>query len=200
MTAICKLGTPLQRNSSGCNILSSIGFYSLTAFLACSVVTTSYLPSAKAQDPIADEAAKARPLTGKELTSIYEGRTWTWEDGAAYFGALHRAFIAWSHSGPEASYGEGSWSVNDQGRLCSDATWHGREGKGRKTICWENRSDEKNIFQRMLPDGKWYIAGHLPAQPDDVIQKLQAGDRASEGYQKNKRYVAGSELGRKGGN
>jgi GH43 family beta-xylosidase len=185
-----ELKTPRQANHSSCNVPSSIALYMLTVFLTCCVGSTSFSQVANAQDQIADQAAKARPLTAKELTAIYEGRTWPWEDGAAYFDARGRAFIAWSHSGTEAAYAEGSWSPSDQGRLCSNATWHGREGNGRKTICWENRSDEKNIFQRMLPDGKWYIIGHHPAQSDDVIQKLEAGDHASDGYQKNKTYLA----------
>jgi hypothetical protein len=145
------------------------------------------------KDPIADDAAKARPLTAKELASMYEGRTWLWDDGAAYFAAPNRAFIAWAGNGAKATYAEGSWSVSDQGRLCSNATWHGRQGNGQSTICWETRSDEKTIYQRKLPDGKWYILSHLPALVDDGIQKLQPGDHVSEDYQKNKRYIAGAE-------
>jgi hypothetical protein len=145
---------------------------------------------AEHKDPIVDEAAKARPLTGKELASMYEGRTWLWADGAAYFGAPSRAFIAWTSNGAKPAYAEGLWSVNDQGHLCSNATWHSRGGNGQPSICWETRSDERTIYQRKLPDGKWYILSHLPALADDGIQKLQPGDHVSEGYQKNKRYVA----------
>jgi hypothetical protein len=152
---------------------------------------------AENKNPIAAMAAKAQPLTSKELAAIYEGRTWLWDNGAAYFSASNRTFMAWSNSGRKPAYAEGSWSANDQGRLCSNATWHSGGGQARSTSCWENRGDEKNIYQRELPDGKWYIFSHLPALSDDAIQKLQLGDHVSEDYQRNKRSAARTGHGRK---
>jgi hypothetical protein len=135
-------------------------------------------------------AANGQPLTGKELDSIYQDRTWHWDDGAAYFRAAKRVFMASVGKGAEATYAEGEWSVNDQGRLCFSATWHSRQGKGPSTICFEHRKDDKNIYQRRLPHGQWYVFSHLPALPTDAIQKLEPGDHVSESYQKNRRYVA----------
>jgi hypothetical protein len=149
-------------------------------------------------DPIGDEAAKARSLTAKELTSMYAGQTWQWADGAAYF-VPNRAFMAWANNGTKAAYADGSWFVSDQGRLCSNATWHGREGNAQSTTCWETRIDEKRIYQRKLPAGKWYILAHIPARADDEIQKLEPGDRVSGGYQRNKRSLVetGDSKGKK---
>jgi hypothetical protein len=151
-------------------------------------VNKTYL--AQHKDPIADEAANGRALTGKELDRIFEGRSWPWGDGAAYFRPANRGFIAWVGKGFKASYADGTWSVNDQGRLCFDAIWHGNQGKHSSTTCWEHRSDDRNIYQRKIPDGRWDIFSHLPPLPDDAINKLHPGDRVSENYQANKRYLA----------
>jgi uncharacterized protein DUF995 len=158
-------------------------------------VAATSLPFAKAEDEIAAAATKGRPLTAKELDSIYNDRTWPWPDSAGYF-RPNKIFTAWVHKGAKASYGEGSWFVSDQGRLCFRATWHTLTGQGTKLACTEHRTDDKNIYQRPLPNGKWYIFSHLPALPDDDIQKLQPGDHVSENYQANKRYVT-EHAGRK---
>jgi hypothetical protein len=154
---------------------------------------------AEHKDSIGDEAAKARYLTAKELTSMYAGQTWQWDNnGAAYF-APNRTLIAWANNGIKAAYADGSWSVSDQGRFCSNTTWHGRAGNAQSATCWETRIDEKTIYQRKLPDGKWYILAHFPARTDDGIQKLEPGDHVSGSYQRNKRYVveAGDGKGKK---
>jgi hypothetical protein len=144
---------------------------------------------AEHKDSIGDEAAKARYLTAKELTSMYAGQTWQWDNnGAAYF-APNRTLIAWANNGIKAAYADGSWSASDQGRFCSNTTWHGRSGNAQSVTCWETRIDEKTIYQRKLPDGKWYILAHFPARTDDGIQKLEPGDHVSGSYQRNKRYV-----------
>jgi Protein of unknown function (DUF995) len=187
MTFDYKRGTPLQASGTTCNVLSKIALYSLTVFLTYSVwVTLS--SSAKAQDQITADAERGRALFAAELRSIYENRTWPWEHGAAYFAAANHRFIAWLDT--DKTYAEGSWSVNDNGRLCFDATWYGVEGHSDATACFEHRTEDKNIYKRALPDGKWYIFSHLPTQPGDELKKLQLGDQVSENYQKNKTYLA----------
>lgn len=151
---------------------------------------------AEHKDPIGEQAAKARALTAKELASVYEGRTWQWDDGASYF-APNRAFVAWTKKGMKAAYADGSWSVSDQGRLCSNAIWHSREGNGPSTKCWETRIEEKTIYQRQLPDGKWYILAHVPALAEDEIQKLEPGNHVSEAYQTNKHVVEAADAKKK---
>jgi hypothetical protein len=181
-----KSETRPQASGSRCNIVSKIALYSLTVFLTYSVVATT-LPFANAQEQIAGDADKARPLTSKELSSIYEDRTLTWQGGAAYFRAANHRFMAWLD---KKAFGEGSWSANDNGRLCQNATWHGIGGQSvTNSSCFEHRTDDKNIYKRELPDGRWYIFSHLPAQPGDEVQALQLGNRISEGYQKTRSYV-----------
>src|SRR5205814_1625801 len=130
---------------------------------------------ASAEDQIPTDPAKGRPLTAKELNSIYQDKTLPWDNGAAYFRTANRTFIAWYGKEKKATYAEGSWSVNDQGRLCYSALWHTLEGQGPSTTCFEHRSSDTEIYARKLPDGNWYVFSHLPAQPEDAIQKLQSG-------------------------
>ena len=158
----------------------------LSCFL---LVATSFL-SAHAQEQISIAAKNGHPITTKELNSIYEDHSWRWKDGAAYFSAQRHAFKAWAGSGAKASYAEGSWSAEDPGRLCFHATWYGVKGHGTSTTCLEHRTDDKNIYQRRLSKGEWYIFSHQPPLPEDEIKKIESGDRVSEGYQANKRYVA----------
>jgi hypothetical protein len=171
-------------------ILTKAVVGSLTVTLMYGVVAATSLPFAKAEDQVAADAAKGRALTTKELDSIYQDRSWRWSNGAAYFRAQNRMFIASVDKGAQASYAEGSWSVSDQGRLCFTATWHGLGGQRTASTCFEHRTDDKNIYQRKLPDATWYVFSHLPALPDDEIQKLQPGDQVSEDYRTNKRYLA----------
>jgi len=168
---------------------SSVIVTTLALTLTCGLVTATSFRVAKAEDQIASAAEKGHPLATKELRSIYENHTWHWKDGAAYFGTQDQTFKAWVGEGTESSYADGSWSVNDQGRLCFRATWYVREGHRSATTCLEHRADDKNMYQRKLPKGDWYIFSHLPAQPGDEIQKMEPGDHVADGYQKNKRYV-----------
>lgn len=164
---------------------ASVGASLLVAF-------TFFLASAtcaNADNQFAAAAKQAHAVPAKELNSMYEGHTWRWKDGAAYFDSKDKAFKAWVGEGAKSSYADGTWSANDQGRLCFRATWYVTQGQKRSTTCLELRADDKNIYQRKLPDGDWYVFSHLPAVPEDEVQKLQSGDNVSEGYLKNKRYV-----------
>jgi hypothetical protein len=178
-------------------ILTKTAVGGLTVILTYCVVTATSLPVAKAEDQIAADAARGRVLTAKELNAIYEDRSWRWNNGAAYFRTPNRTFIAWVDKGAKASYADGSWSVSDPGRLCFTATWHGLGAQRRASTCFEHRTDDKNIYQRRLPDGEWYVFSHLPALPGDEIQKFQPGDHVSEEYQTNKRYLAEHGRGKK---
>ena len=170
-------------------IITQILVGGLTGSLTCCVMAIS-LSFANPEDEIKSAAEKGHPLTAKEVNSIYADKTWFWEDGAGYFGTSHRVFKAASGKAGTATYGNGSWSADDQGRLCFNATWYSLGGHSTASVCFEHRSDDQNIYQRKLLDGKWYVFSHLPSLPDDEIKKLQPGDHVSEEYEANKRYLA----------
>jgi hypothetical protein len=169
----------------------------LLGALTCLLVIATCSPSASAEEQISNAARNGHPLTAEELNSIYADHSWRWKDGAAYFGAQHHTFRAWSGSGAKTSYAEGSWSAGDRGRLCFDATWYGVKGHNNSTTCLEHRTDDKNIYQRRLPKGEWYLFGHQPAVSEDEIKKFEPGDKVSEDYKKNKRYVTAHSSRRK---
>src|SRR5438270_13417427 len=64
------------------------------------------LPLARAEDEIAAEAAKGRALTARELDTIYQDRSWRWNNGAALFRRANRTFIAWVDRGANATYAD----------------------------------------------------------------------------------------------
>jgi hypothetical protein len=178
----------------GC--LSKIAVRSLASCLIYCVVAGASLPFASAEDRVTAAAVGGRALTTNELNSLYQDRSWVWKDGAGHFRTENREFTAWVNEGARASYADGSWFVDDKGHLCFHATWHAVRGNKQVLTCFDHRADDKNIYQRKLPNGKWYVFSHLPALPDDEVQKLQPGDHVSEGYQRNKRYVAEHSRGR----
>lgn len=171
----------VSRNVDG-GVASAVG--------AIFLVVTCAISIACARDQVSTTAAAAGPLSSKKLELIYGDRTWHWKDGAGYFQLKDRRFKAWVGEGAKGSYAEGSWSMNNQGRLCFRAVWHSLRGGRRATTCFAHRSDDKTIYQRRLPKGKWYVFAHIPSLADDEINKLQAGDQVSAQYQANKRYVA----------
>src|SRR5690242_17430201 len=129
------------------NVLGKLAF----CVVYC-IISAILLPAAKSEDEFATNAEKGRALTSKELNAIYQDHTWPWADGAAFFRAANRGFIAWVGKDKKATYAEGTWSVNDQGRLCYVATWYGPWGHSNaKPSCFEHRSDDRNIYKRMLP-------------------------------------------------
>lgn len=145
-------------------------------------------PSAdKAQEKVVAAAMSGPVLTKAELHKIYSGRTWYWKDGAAYFRPNQR-FEAWVKTGPQTTYGEGSWSVANTGQLCIRATWHSLSGNTKTFICYVHRI-RNAIYQRELPRGRWYLFGHIPPQRGDEINKLEQGDHISAEYLRAKRYV-----------
>src|SRR5690348_2067852 len=179
MTWDCKPETMLRASGLSCNVRRKIALYSLTIFLTYSALATLASSPGKAQDQITIDAERGRALFATEISSIYENHTWPWQDGAAYFGEANHRFIAWLNR--DKAYAEGSWSANDSGRLCFNAIWYGVWGHGdMKSSCFEHRTEDKNIYKRALPDGKWYIFSDLPAQPGDEMTKIRLGDQVSE--------------------
>ncbi|WP_201839010.1 DUF995 domain-containing protein [Microvirga zambiensis] len=98
-----------------------------------------------------------RMMNSRELLELYGDKTWRWDEGGGY---LHRdgrftAFVP-AKSVANSTYAEGQWSVNDNGVMCFDATWH--VGKKTKSDgkCFQHKVLGEAIFQRVLPDGDWY--------------------------------------------
>ena len=157
------------------------------AFVATCFLATSPAPSGTATQDVAATAAAGRVLTKSELRALFSGRTWYWKDGAAYFRS-NRMFEAWVKGGAETTYGEGSWTVDDDGQLCIRAIWHSLSEDTKAFTCYVHRIN-KAIYQRELPRGSWYLFSHIPVQPGDEASKLEQGDHVTSEYLRAKRYV-----------
>lgn len=138
---------------------------------------------------VAIAAARARPMTVTDLLQVYEGRTWRWSDGAAYFDPSRRAFESWVRSGPSASYADGAWFLTDTGRMCFRAIWVSVEGSADALTCFDHRIDGERMFQRRAPDGDWYVFAHRPPQAGDEILKFRPGDSVYGNLARNREIV-----------
>lgn len=157
------------------------------AFVATCLLAASPAPPATATEDVAAIAAAGRVLTRFELRKLYSDQTWYWKDGAAYF-RPNQMFEAWVKGGAETTYGEGTWSVNDDGQICIRATWHTLSEDTTAFTCYVHRVNN-GVYQRELPRGSWYLFGHIPVRAGDEASRLEPGDHVSSEYQRAKRYV-----------
>jgi hypothetical protein len=121
---------------------------------------------------------RAEPLPVAELHAIYAGHTWHWDDGAGYFGPAGE-FQAWSIEDERLSYGFGQWTIPEPGVICFGAVWHYNDEATEVTRCFGHIRANGVIYQRVEPDGAWYIFRSDPPQPGDEIQKFTLGDEVS---------------------
>jgi hypothetical protein len=118
--------------------------------------------------------ASERGLSKKEIIEIYEGKSWFWEKGVAFFAAKGQ-FNALSGVGKERSTVSGDWEAFDDGRMCFSGVWTGKSWRRFARTCFAHKIRDGQIYQRRLPKGEWYIFRHEPAEEGD--QKLVPGDQ-----------------------
>lgn len=129
-------------------------------------------------------------LTIDELWHMYHNRSWVWSDGAGYFLNTERVFMAYTGSGADAAYAEGTWFLGEQGKLCFRATWVGGDDADEELSCFSHWKDGDVIYQRPLPDGDWYVFKSDPVKSSDEIRKLLPGDYVSQGFERNKLTIS----------
>jgi len=166
-------------------------FAGVGGFLLSLVATNPVEAADMVEEPRDAQVSETRPLTVEDIHDLYGNRTWLWDDGAGYFdGGGRRRFTAFSGSGATGSYADGRWYARDPGRACFTARWFASDGNGVATTCFEHKSDGQTIWQRRLPNGQWYVFGHVPPRPGDEMLKLEPGDRVAAGYERNKRALS----------
>lgn len=122
---------------------------------------------------------RSRPLGAAELTNIYSGHTWHWEDGAGYFGTGGE-YRAWSsNDAGTLGYGIGGWTAIDDGRLCLEATWNYGGETTEISECFGHRQADGTIYQRVEPAGEWYVFRSQPPRPDDEARRITPGDEVA---------------------
>ena len=163
---------------------------------ALSLVTAAVLLAipAAASSQIAEKADAANNLTRQALYQIYKGRSWMWSDGGAYFRISKREFTAWVGRGKKSAIAKGIWYLPGRGKTCFRATWTAVDWKVGKRTCFAHKSDGRNIYQRNLPDGNWYVFKHTPVRYNDEFRKLKPGNHISRNYARNSRYISANRV------
>jgi hypothetical protein len=118
--------------------------------------------------------ASERTPTKKEVVEIYEGKSWFWESGVAFF-APKGQFNAFAGEGKDRSTVSGSWEVLDDGRLCFSGVWTAKSWRKFARTCFAHKIKDGQVLQRRLPKGEWYVFRHDPGKEGD--QKLVVGDQ-----------------------
>lgn len=137
------------------NIRTIVGWLGL-ALCLCGDFSAAWAATSGAADAKAG-AARGAPLTPTELFTLYQGRTWLWAAGGAYFSPQPRTFVAWSRAVEGDSYAEGKWIITTDGQVCFKAKWHSRESVVPALTCFAHKRVDDTIFQRRLPKGDWYV-------------------------------------------
>jgi UDPglucose 6-dehydrogenase len=118
--------------------------------------------------------AGERTLTKKEVVGLYEGKSWLWNSGVAFF-APKGQFTAFAGEGKNRNTVAGDWEALDDGRLCFAGVWTAKSGRRFARTCFAHKLKDGHIYQRRLPKGEWYVFRHDPEQEED--QKLVTGDQ-----------------------
>lgn len=157
--------------------MSAVGAPHVIGILMVAIAAFITMPvEAGSPEPPLPASAEV-PLSTKQLSDIYSGKTWLWPDGAAYFAPGGR-FRAWAGTGKKESFATGSWRTPGNGRLCFRAVWVSRGGAGASQSCFAHVSKSGFLFQRKEPAGEWYVFKHPTAEPEDEFRKLVPGDKA----------------------
>lgn len=166
----------------------------MIGLVLCGALATQAVSSGTAAvDDLAAKASASPYVSAGELLRLFGGRTWVWAgSGGGFYANKKREYKAYAGKNQERSYADGTWFITDRGRVCVRAVWHSLKWKGKVLECLEHRSDGKQVFQRKLPKGDWYVFQNIPLRSGDPATQLVPGDRTEAGYERNKRFVTGS--------
>lgn len=130
--------------------------------------------------------AGTTPLSAAELYKLYRDKSWQWADGAGRMNDAGRRFTAWVDGSKGKSWAEGRWTVTDAGLMCLKADWHSDQGVFPTRTCFAHRVGEGTIYQKLEPDGGWYVFRHAEGRDDDEASKLVSTDLVSERFDEMK--------------
>lgn len=140
-----------------------------------------------ASDSVAQQARQAKPMSSADVRAIYENRTWSWGGGAGgYFGSERQTFQAVGREPGAVSWGEGTWFIPENGRLCMRATWRSTQQPSfpaRKVTCFDHRQTGDTIYQR-ADGGDWYVFRHAQLRRGDEILKLSPGNTIKRAFER----------------
>lgn len=96
----------------------------------------------------------AQKVGGQYLANTYNGNSWKWSKGYAYFGGGGVFKAIWEDRG----YAEGKWYATQSGNVCYEAHWKSNKGEEDRKVCWSHVSDADGVvWQRSSSDrNDWY--------------------------------------------
>lgn len=168
--------------------MNKVARVGITALSVGGMLIGLLLGAAQAQPNILPK--KTVPLTAQELRKIYSDKTWQWTAGGVRFIGKDRRMIAFSEKPGKATFAEGTWTLDDDGRLCLVAVWVTKEGSGPANTCFRHVRDRGTIYQRREPDGNWYIFKTYIPKPGDA--KLLKEDTVSPNMDRLKKSFISS--------
>ncbi len=107
------------------------------------------------QGAMSDSPNKKNPVSGQEIISIYNGKTWVWSKGGSYWGGGGKFEAIWENK----AVGIGKWYATSKGSLCYEAVWKSEAGDGGSEIkrCWKHVKDSDGVLWKQDPETKdWY--------------------------------------------
>jgi hypothetical protein len=118
----------------------------------------------------------AKSYSKAEVTTLYTGKSWRWDDGGGAYFSPDGKFVAISIEGK--AFANGTWSANSQGQMCYTAAW--RSSKGNKTYgdCHNFVKAADGVYQAVNKGndkGKWFCAEAEKAD-NGVFGRLTSGD------------------------
>jgi len=120
---------------------------------------------------------KPKPLSAYEVYSLYRNKTWEWSTGGARFEAHGRKLVAFVDKGKgDRSFAEGNWYVSDLGMMCMQATWTTSANAGNARSCFGHARIGDTVYQRKVPNGKWYVFSHAKPRAGDEYKRFVAHD------------------------
>lgn len=132
----------------------------------------------------------ARLLSAFELLKIFGGKTWKWGEGGGYFVLEGRRFLGRSVSTDGIATAEGKWQLTDTGVLCIKAKWVAAGVGYPAATCFQHVEADDQIYQRKLPDGRWYVFRHAKPEQGDEFNNLVGGNLISAAHQQAERTLS----------
>ncbi|WP_052002673.1 DUF995 domain-containing protein [Microvirga sp. BSC39] len=131
-----------------------------------------------------------RPMNAVELRKLFGGKTWLWSNGGGYMDPSGRFYAAVGSKPATGSFARGTWTTDDNGRMCFAGRWRVQTGSKSARTCFTHRVKGAEIYQRREPDGAWYVFKHSETQQSDEFNKIVAGNRISEQFGQVRAAVA----------
>jgi hypothetical protein len=145
----------------------------ISAFILCVALFTPQPGFAQKATRLSKTPA---PLTAEEVVAIYRNKTWNWPTGGGRFIGEGRRFIAVTGENGKQSLGEGTWTVDDKGRMCMRATWKTGAVSAKANTCFAHGRIGNVLYQKRQPNGDWYVFRHSPPRATDEFSKLVNAD------------------------